>query len=137
MGLSMGPIVPHSLSHGSVRSCFIFQHFLICWKLMYPGSFRKEMLIEREIFGREALNVIACEGWERVERPETYKQWQARIMGARFTQIPFDREEFVNKAIQKVRLGYHRDFVIDEDSQWLLLGWKGRTIYALSCWKPV
>ncbi|KAG5583871.1 hypothetical protein H5410_044305 [Solanum commersonii] len=119
------------------EALFHFSAIFDMLETIVPREIPERRLIEREIFGREALNVIACEGWERVERPETYKQWQARIMGARFTQIPFDREEFVNKAIEKVRLGYHRDFVIDEDSQWLLLGWKGRTIYALSCWKPV
>ena len=91
--------------------------------------------IEKEIFGREALNVIACEGCERVERPETYRQWQARILRAGFLQQPFERE-IVKRAIEKVTTSYHKDFVIDEDSQWLLQGWKGRIIYALSCWKP-
>ncbi|KAJ7961404.1 Scarecrow-like protein [Quillaja saponaria] len=100
-----------------------------------PREDRERMLIEKEIFGREALNVIACEGWERVERPETYKQWQARNLRAGFLQLPFDRE-IVKRAIGKVLSGYHKDFVIDEDSQWLLQGWKGRIIYALSCWKP-
>ncbi|CAI9779050.1 unnamed protein product [Fraxinus pennsylvanica] len=101
-----------------------------------PREKTERMLIERDIFGREALNVIACEGWERVERPETFKQWQVRDLKAGFLQIPFERE-IVNKAKYKVRSTYHKDFVIDEDSQWMLLGWKGRTIYALSCWKPV
>lgn len=101
-----------------------------------PREIPERMLIEREIFGREALNIIACEGWERVERPETYKQWQVRNLRAGFTQIPFSNL-IMNKAREKVRTGYHKDFVIDEDSQWLLLGWKGRTIYAISCWIPV
>ncbi|KAA8518913.1 hypothetical protein F0562_016313 [Nyssa sinensis] len=101
-----------------------------------PRERCERMLIEREIFGREALNVIACEGWERVERPETYKQWQVRDLRAGFMQLPFDRD-IVKMAMDKVRLGYHKDFVIDEDSRWLLQGWKGRIIYALSCWKPV
>ncbi|XP_009804922.1 scarecrow-like protein 9 [Nicotiana sylvestris] len=101
-----------------------------------PRESPERMLIEREIFGREALNVIACEGWERVERPETYKQWQVRNLRARFTQIPFERE-VMNRAIEKVTSSYHKDFVIDENNKWLLLGWKGRTIYALSCWKPI
>ncbi|KAL2502922.1 Scarecrow-like protein 9 [Forsythia ovata] len=101
-----------------------------------PREKQERQLIERDIFGREALNVIACEGWERVERPETYKQWQVRDMRAGFLQVPFERE-IMNTATKKVRSGYHKDFLIDEDSQWLLLGWKGRIIYALSCWKPV
>jgi len=93
------------------------------------------MLIEKEIFGREALNVIACEGCERVERPETYRQWQARILRAGFSQQSFEHA-LVKRAIEKVSTSYHKDFVIDEDSQWLLQGWKGRIVYALSCWKP-
>lgn len=101
-----------------------------------PRDKPERMLIERDIFGREALNVIACEGWERVERPETYKQWQVRHLRAGFAQIPIERE-LMNTAIYKVRTFYHKDFVIDEDNQWLLMGWKGRIIYAISCWKPV
>ncbi|KAH6798158.1 GRAS family transcription factor [Perilla frutescens var. hirtella] len=101
-----------------------------------PREKPERMLIERDIFGREALNVIACEGWERVERPETYKQWQVRHLRAGFSQVPIQRE-LVDRAIYKVRTFYHKDFVIDEDSQWLLMGWKGRIIYAITCWKPV
>ncbi|KAK6126010.1 hypothetical protein DH2020_040237 [Rehmannia glutinosa] len=101
-----------------------------------PREKPERMLIERDIFGREALNVIACEGWERVERPETYKQWQVRHLRAGFMQVPFERE-FMDMATYKVRNFYHKDFVIDEDNHWLLMGWKGRIIYAISCWKPV
>ncbi|PSS09867.1 Scarecrow-like protein [Actinidia chinensis var. chinensis] len=101
-----------------------------------PRDHDERILIEREIFGKEALNVIACEGWERVERPETYKQWQVRNLRAGFIQLPFD-QDIMKKAKEKVRTGYHKDFVIDEDSQWLLQGWKGRIVYALSCWKPI
>ncbi|KAK9920651.1 hypothetical protein M0R45_029199 [Rubus argutus] len=100
-----------------------------------PREDRERMLIEKEIIGREALNVIACEGWERVERPESYKQWQVRNMRAGFVQLPFDRE-LVKKAAWKVKSSYHKDFVIDEDGRWLLQGWKGRTIFAISVWKP-
>ncbi|KAM3364010.1 scarecrow-like protein 9 [Capsicum galapagoense] len=100
-----------------------------------PREIPERLLIERDIFGREALNVIACEGLERVERPETYKQWQVRNLRAMFTQIPFERE-IMKRSIEAVRSSYHQDFVIDEEDQWLLLGWKGRVIYALSCWTP-
>lgn len=100
-----------------------------------PREHSERMLIEKEIFGREALNVIACEGWERVERPETYKQWQVRVSRTGFVQLPLNRE-IIKKATERVRSFYHKDFVIDEDGQWLLQGWKGRITFALSSWRP-
>ncbi|KAI3447700.1 hypothetical protein Pfo_004365 [Paulownia fortunei] len=143
-------INPDMFIHGIVNGAYsapffvtrfreVLFHFSALFDMLetnIPREKPERMLIERDIFGREALNVIACEGWERVERPETYKQWQVRHLRAGFMQVPFERE-LMDRAIYKVRTFYHKDFVIDEDSQWLLMGWKGRIIYAISCWKPV
>ena len=93
------------------------------------------LMFEKEFFGREAINVIACEGLERVERPETYKQWQVRKMRAGFRQLPMDRE-IMKKLRAKLKGGYHNDFVVDVDGHWMLQGWKGRILYASSCWIP-
>ncbi|CBI31660.3 unnamed protein product, partial [Vitis vinifera] len=72
---------------------------------------------------------------ERIERPETYKQWQVRNERAGFRQLPLD-QEIVKIAKKRVKSCYHKDFMMDEDGQWLLQGWKGRIIYAISSWKP-
>lgn len=101
-----------------------------------PREDPERLLLERNLFGSEALNVIACEGSERIERPETYKQWQIRNMRAGFQQLPLP-PECMKKARDRVKLNYHKDFVIDQDSQWMLQGWKGRIIYGLSAWRPV
>ncbi|KAJ6983101.1 hypothetical protein NC653_026041 [Populus alba x Populus x berolinensis] len=100
-----------------------------------PREVPERVLFERDIFGWEAMNVIACEGAERIERPETYKQWKMRIQRAGFRQLPVNREIFTT-AKERVQALHHKDFVIDEDSRWLLQGWKGRIVYALSSWKP-
>ncbi|XP_057491056.1 scarecrow-like protein 30 [Actinidia eriantha] len=100
-----------------------------------PRDVNERMLIEKQIFGWEAMNVIACEGAERIERPETYKQWQVRNLRAGFKQLPLNRE-IMNMSKERVNAWYQKDFVIDEDGHWMLLGWKGRIIYALSSWKP-
>ncbi|KAL2227502.1 scarecrow-like protein 14 [Sesamum indicum] len=100
-----------------------------------PREIHERMLLERIVFGREAMNVIACEAAERIERPETYKQWQARNMRARFEQLPLDKE-IMKMARNRVESSYHKDFVIDEDGHWMLQGWKGRIVYALSSWRP-
>ncbi|KAL7173372.1 hypothetical protein ACSBR2_032774 [Camellia fascicularis] len=92
--------------------------------------------LEREFYGREVMNIIACEGLERVERPETYKQWQARNMRAGFKMLPL-KQEMLKKFRGKVKEGgYHKDFVINEDGQWMLQGWRGRIFWASSCWVP-
>ncbi|KAL3623042.1 hypothetical protein CASFOL_031858 [Castilleja foliolosa] len=101
-----------------------------------PRESPERMLIEKGVFGKEALNVIACEGWERVERPESYKQWQMRHLRAGFMPIRLSKK-LTDSAAYKVRKFYDRDFVIDVYKQWLLMGWKGRIIYAISCWQPV
>jgi hypothetical protein len=81
----------------------------------------------------EVMNVVACEGLERVERPETYKQWQVRIMRAGFRQLPLD-QELMNKLRSELKEWYHKDFEVEEDNHWLLQGWKGRIIDASCCW---
>ncbi|XP_058757003.1 scarecrow-like protein 9 [Vicia villosa] len=117
------------------EALFHFSSLFDMLESIVPREDWERMLIEKEIFGKEALNVTACEGCERVERPETYRQWQVRILRAGFSQQTFGKKT-VERAVEKVRTSYHKDFVIDEDSKWLLQGWKGRIVFALSCWKP-
>ncbi|KAI4385996.1 hypothetical protein MLD38_003972 [Melastoma candidum] len=93
------------------------------------------LLYEKEFFGREVGNVLACEGSERVERPETYKQWQIRVMRAGFKQLQLD-PVLMRKVRFKLTEQYHEDFVIDVDGQWMLQGWKGRILFASSGWVP-
>ncbi|XP_072996896.1 scarecrow-like protein 9 [Typha latifolia] len=135
----------HAIVNGSYSAPFFstrFREALFHFSALFdmleanvPRENEQRMLIERTIFGRDALNVISCEGTERVERPETYKQWQVRHLRAGFKQLPLNAN-LMKIAREKVKLCYHKDFVIDEDNRWLLQGWKGRILYALSTWKP-
>ncbi|VAI04572.1 unnamed protein product [Triticum turgidum subsp. durum] len=84
-----------------------------------PRDNEGRLLLERDIFGRSALNVIACEGADRVERPETYKQWQLRNHRAGLTQLPLN-PDVVRLVLDKVKDNYHKDFVVDDDQRWLL-----------------
>ena len=98
-----------------------------------PRESRLRLVLERDIFGWVALNAIACEGEDQVERGETYKQWQIRNRRAGLRQLPLNRES-VNMVRNIVKNQYHKDFVIEEDQQWLLQGWKGRILLAHSMW---
>jgi hypothetical protein len=98
-----------------------------------PRDNDERVLVEQDLFGRCALNAIACEGSDRVERPETYRQWQVRNDRVGLRQLPLD-PDIVKGISNKVKDKYHKDFVIDVDQQWLLQGWKGRILYAMSAW---
>ncbi|KAI8523770.1 hypothetical protein RHMOL_Rhmol13G0098100 [Rhododendron molle] len=100
-----------------------------------PSENQHRRNFEQGFYGREIMNVIACEGLERVERPETYKQWQARSSRAGFRILPL-KQEFVKAFRVKVKAGYHEHFEIEVDGQWMLQGWKGRIYCATSCWVP-
>ncbi|XP_010487566.1 PREDICTED: scarecrow-like protein 14 [Camelina sativa] len=93
------------------------------------------LMFEKEFYGREIINVVACEGTERVERPETYKQWQVRLIRAGFRQLPLEKELMQNLKL-KIDNGYDKNFDVDQNSNWLLQGWKGRIVYASSIWVP-
>ncbi|KAF8019226.1 hypothetical protein BT93_G0033 [Corymbia citriodora subsp. variegata] len=94
----------------------------------------ERLVFERDFHGREIMNVIACEGSERVERPETYKQWQVRYMRAGFKALPLDQE--LMKSFRSMMKAYRKDFMLDEDGNWMLQGWRGRILYCSSCWVP-
>ncbi|XP_074588281.1 scarecrow-like protein 9 [Curcuma longa] len=135
----------HGVVNGSYSAPFFLTRFreaLFHYSALFdmletnvPRHNEQRMLIERDLFGRDALNVIACEGSERVERPETYKQWQVRNLRAGFQQLPLN-PDIIKRAKHKVKTNYHKDFVFEEDNRWLIQGWKGRIIYAISTWKP-
>ncbi|CAN6226892.1 unnamed protein product [Urochloa humidicola] len=101
--------------------------------VMAPRDNAVRIFIEQVFLGRRALNAIACEGSDRVERPETYRQWQVRTTHAGLRQLPLD-PDIVKTVRKKVKDGYHKDFFVDVDQQWLLQGWKGRILYAMSTW---
>lgn len=100
-----------------------------------PREDQERLMFEREYFGREIMSAVACEGSERLERPETYKHWQVRNTSAGFKILPLN-QNIVRRLKAKVRADCPKDFVIEEDNNWMLQGWKGRIIYASSCWVP-
>ncbi|CAH9075060.1 unnamed protein product [Cuscuta epithymum] len=81
----------------------------------------------------EIMNIIACEGIQRLQRTETYKQWQSCNTRAGLKPMPI-RPELVKELKEMVRAGYHKEFLYVEDGHWLLQGWKGRVLCCNSCW---
>ncbi|XAR60623.1 hypothetical protein NMG60_11034072 [Bertholletia excelsa] len=135
----------HAVVNGANSGPFFFTRFRETLSMTYatfdmfdailPREDQGRMLYEREVLGRGAMSVVACDGADRIIRPETYKQWQVRHLRAGLKQVPLVKR-IIDDLKAKVKLGYHKDFVIDEDSNWMLQGWKGRILSAISCWRP-
>ncbi|OQU84120.1 scarecrow-like protein 9 [Sorghum bicolor] len=133
----------HAIANGSHSSAFFMARFrdaLQRYSALFdmmdniaPRDDDKRVLVEQDIFARSATSIIACEGVERVVRPQNYKQWQARNQRAGLRQLPLD-PEIVEALKDKVKKEYHKCFVISEDQRWLLQGWKGRVLFAISTW---
>lgn len=117
------------------EALFHFSSLFDMFEATVPREDPNRLLFEEEVFGKDAINIIACEGTERLDRPETYKQWQVRNLRAGFRQLPLD-QDIVRYVRNKVKRDYHKDFSVDEDGKWMLQGWKGRVLHAISYWKP-
>lgn len=91
-------------------------------------------ILDQDIFGREILNIVACEGLERVERSEPYRQWQSRTLRAGFQQRPLNPE--IIDRIKATMKNYDRNYGIGEDGSWFLTGWKGHIQHAFAAWEP-
>ncbi|KAJ1695475.1 hypothetical protein LUZ63_012173 [Rhynchospora breviuscula] len=103
---------------------------------LIPRDNKQRQYIERELFAKDILNVLACEGSDWTMKPETYKQWHQRSLRAGLDQIPLD-PILLKECKETIKKVYGNDiFFIDEDRNWLLQGWSGRIFYAISTWKP-
>ena len=55
------------------EALFFYSALFDMMDALAPRDSDKRVLVEQEMFGHCALNAIACEGSDRVERPETYR----------------------------------------------------------------
>ncbi|MBA0866657.1 hypothetical protein Goshw_023225 [Gossypium schwendimanii] len=94
-----------------------FFHFSAMFDILEAnvgGEDPDRLLLERETFGRDAINVIAYEAMERSDRPETYKQWQLTNRKAGFRQLSLE-QNILNRARTVLKSDYHKDFDIEVD----------------------
>ncbi|KAL3635262.1 hypothetical protein CASFOL_019809 [Castilleja foliolosa] len=135
-------INPHIFIHGIVNGThntpfFVarfkeaYFHYSILYDMFEATVAREEdedqqmrLAFEENVFGNSVMNIVACEGYDRIERPETYRQWEFRSRRAGLRQLPIDGE--VLKCVSKVKkdYGYHKDFSADEDGKWVVLAWE-------------
>ncbi|KAI3726187.1 hypothetical protein L1987_65984 [Smallanthus sonchifolius] len=86
-----------------------------------------------DMVGKEILNIVACEGLERVERHERIAKWVVRFSRARFkpVNIWLEAMEEARQVIEGCGLvGYK----IVTHRPGLMICWHDRPIYSISAW---
>ncbi|XP_078179467.1 scarecrow-like protein 9 [Carex rostrata] len=131
-GAYNSPLFPHRFRSALLHYSSLFEML----DSTFPRDSPERLIIERDVIIPEATNVIACEGSERLERPETYKQWHARKLRAGL--VPLSVDLMIKKNLKDfMRRYYDKEFSIDDDNGWLLLSLKGRVLYGLTTWKSI
>ncbi|GAB2274987.1 DNA topoisomerase 2-associated protein pat1 [Dionaea muscipula] len=94
---------------------------------------RDRINIEQHCLARDIVNLIACEGAERVERHELHGKWRSRFTMAGF--IPYPLSSLVNCTIKTLLMCYSDKYRLEESDGALYLGWRTRNLVAASAWQ--
>uniref|UniRef100_A0A0D3HCW8 Uncharacterized protein n=1 Tax=Oryza barthii TaxID=65489 RepID=A0A0D3HCW8_9ORYZ len=97
-----------------------------------PRDDKRRMSAEQHCVARDIVNLIACEGAERVERHEVFGKWKARLTMAGFR--PYPLSSVVNSTIKTLLHTYNSFYRLEERDGVLYLGWKNRVLVVSSAW---
>ncbi|XWS75862.1 hypothetical protein CRYUN_Cryun01aG0128400 [Craigia yunnanensis] len=94
---------------------------------------KERINVEQHCLARDVVNIIACEGPERVERHELSGKWRSRFRMAGFT--PYPLSSLVNATIKTLLDNYCNRYRLEERDGVLYLGWMNRDLVASCAWK--
>ncbi|XP_047954391.1 chitin-inducible gibberellin-responsive protein 1-like [Salvia hispanica] len=97
-----------------------------------PRDRRERINVEQQCLARDIVNIVACEGRERVERHELFGKWRLRFTMAGFRQYPLS--SYVNSVIRGLLRCYSEHYTLVEKDGAMLLGWKDRNLVSASAW---
>ncbi|XP_059307118.1 scarecrow-like protein 13 [Lycium ferocissimum] len=98
-----------------------------------PRDDKQRISAEEHCVARDVVNIIACEGADRVERHELFGKWRLRLMMAGFTPYPLSPS--VGETIKDMLKEYSPNYWFVEGEGALYLGWKNRALATSSAWR--
>lgn len=98
-----------------------------------PRESPDRMNVERQCLAREIVNILACEGPDRVERYEVAGKWRARMAMAGFVPSPFNSS--VIDGIRSLLKSYCDKYRFEKVHDGLHFGWGDKTLVFSSAWQ--
>lgn len=93
---------------------------------------KERINVEQHCLARDVVNIIACEGADRVERHEPLGKWRSRFKMAGFS--PYPLSSLVNATIKTLLESHCNRYSIEERDGALYLGWLNRDLVASCAW---
>ncbi|EPS70356.1 hypothetical protein M569_04404, partial [Genlisea aurea] len=98
-----------------------------------PREDRMRISTEENCIARDIVNIVACEGRERVERHEPFGKWRMRLSMAGFSPVRLDQAA-ENAAVEMLK-EYSSNYRVGEENGALYLWWKERAMSTCSAWR--
>ncbi|KAL0550173.1 hypothetical protein IC582_014676 [Cucumis melo] len=97
-----------------------------------PRDHKERINVEQHCLARDIVNLVACEGTERIERHELFRKWRSRLFMAGFKPHPLS--PFVNATIEALLKNYCDKYTLEERDGVLYLGWLNQNLVTSSAW---
>ncbi|CAA0817993.1 SCARECROW-like 13 [Striga hermonthica] len=88
---------------------------------------------EEHCVAKDVVNIISCEGVDRVERHELFGKWRLRLAMAGFAPVQLGPS--IGPAIRDMLKEYSSNYGLAEANGALYLGWKNRALATCSAWR--
>jgi len=98
-----------------------------------PRDDKKRISAEQHCVARDIVNMIACEGVERVERHELLGKWRSRLSMAGFKQCQLSSS--VMGATQNLLNDFSQNYRLEHRDDALYLSWMNRHMATSSAWR--
>ncbi|CAA7396717.1 unnamed protein product [Spirodela intermedia] len=98
-----------------------------------PRESPDRMNVERQCLARDIVNIVACEGMDRIERYEVAGKWKARMTMAGFVSCPISSD--VKGTIGKLLKSYSDRYTAEDVGGALCFGWEDKSLIVASAWK--
>lgn len=98
-----------------------------------PRDSQDRLNVEKQCLARDIVNIVACEGEERIERYEVAGKWRARMMMAGFDSCPISPS--VNGSIRELIKKYSDRYKVREETGAMHFGWEDRVLIVASAWR--
>ncbi|KAF3793170.1 Scarecrow-like protein 1 [Nymphaea thermarum] len=115
----------------------VYEYYLAIFQSLdvtMPRERPDRMNVERQCLARNIVNIVACEGEERIERYEVAGKWRARMMMAGFEACPLST--YVNDTIRTLlHRSYCDRYKLKDEGGALYFGWEGKNLVVASAWR--